>query len=261
MLRKSIQRGFSIHPSRKNTLANIEFVMVGTTHAGNIGSVARIMRNTALCNLSIVSSLDVDPDTDAYAMSSGAYSIIQRALRFDSLEEALSLSTMAVGTSGRLSSKRVYAKTPDELVPEMVDHAEKGKVSIVFGRESRGLTNDELKLCTHHLIIPTDADFASMNVAVAAGIVAYELFRYCCRPVGFQTKKFKAAPIQSKEQMFSHIEEVLVNTGFAQPSNALRMMREIRRILNSAQMDNRDVAIFRGIFRKIANTLRILNTK
>ena len=117
------------------------------------------------------------------------------------------------------------AKTPEEAVPELLERALKGPVACVFGRESAGLSNEELKLCTHHMIVPTDKEFASMNVSHACGVVAAEIFKRACRPVGFQVRGFKPASLEEREAMFRHIQDVLIRAGFLPESDPLRMMR------------------------------------
>lgn len=255
IIQKKIQRGFRAHRDWEQALANIHFVMVGTTHPGNIGAVARILKNTAIKNLVLVSAVDSGPHTDALPRASGAYDLVESASRKDSLTEALENMIMTVGTSGRLGGKRV-ASAPDQVIPELMQQAQIGPVAVVFGRESRGLTNEELKICTHQMIIPTDFAFASMNVAHAAAITGYEIFKLAAKPIGFQAKKKCAASIKAKEEMFEHIQSVLLEAGFLEAGNPLRMMRDIRRILNSADMDDRDVTIIRGIFRKMGNAVR-----
>jgi len=250
---RKVQRAFSIHPSWSAVLDNVQIVLVGTTHAGNIGAVARVMKNMGLSNLTLVSSTECGPETDAFAMASGAYDVVERARCENNLADALRETLMAVGTSARLGGKRVTARSPVDMIPRLMENATVGPVACVFGRESRGLTNEEMKLCTDHMIIPTDAQFASMNVAHAVAVTAYEIFRQACRPIGFQSKAWKPASVETKEEMYAHIETVLVSAGFLDPSNPLRMMRDIRRIFNSANMDSRDVTIVRGIFRKVGN--------
>lgn len=252
-----MQRGFGIHPEWVVSLNNLQIVLVGTTHAGNIGAVARVMKNMGLRKLILVSSTDCGPGTEAFSMSSGAYEIVERARRVENLHDALAESRMAVGTSARLGGKRATAQTPEKLMPVVMGRALLEPVSIVFGREARGLTNEEMKLCTHHMIIPTDSEFASMNVAHAAAVVAYEAFKVAARPVGFQARPFRPASVQAREQMYGHIEKVLVRSRFLDAANPLLMMRDIRRIFNSAEMDDRDVTIIRGMFRKIDNMIKI----
>jgi TrmH family RNA methyltransferase len=258
---RKIQRGFRPHPEWVSALDNVRIVMVGITHPGNIGAVARVMKNMSLQNLTLVSSTDCGPETEAFNRASGAYDIVEKAHRTANLNEALSETIMTVGTSGRLGGKRVTAQTPAELIPELLRRALAGPVACVFGRESRGLTNEELKLCTDHLIIPTDAEFASMNVAHAAAVVAYEIFKVVGMPVNFQAKRTRPASVQTKEAMYEHIQAVLLRAGFLRDSNPLRMMRDIRRIFNSAVMDDRDVKIMRGVFRKIDNMGRLADDR
>jgi TrmH family RNA methyltransferase len=190
-------------------------------------------------------------------MASGAYEVIEAAKRFDSLKEAIDDCSLVVGSSARIGAKRSYAKTPEEIIPIVMEKAHSSKVALVFGRESKGLSNEEMKLCDHHMIIPTDSDFASLNVAQSAAITAAEIFRRSCKPTGFQSINRSPAETRIKEQMFEHMESVLIRARFLPEDNPLRMMRDIRRIFNSAQMDERDVRIIRGIFRKIQNMIRI----
>ncbi len=254
---RKVQRGFTVHPDWAEALENVHVVLVGTTHPGNIGAVARVMKNMALRNLTLVSSTDCGPDTDARTMASGAYEIVEQARNVSDLADALGHCPIALATSGRLGGKRSNAQPPDRMIPLLMENALRGPVAVVFGRESRGLTNEEMKLCTHHMIIPSDSEFASMNLAQAVGITAYEMFKIVCRPSGFQAREVSAASIEEREQMYGHVEKVLLRAGFLDPRNPLGMMRDIRRIFNSAVMDERDVSIIRGIFRKMDNMIRI----
>ncbi|MDA8407018.1 MAG: RNA methyltransferase [Deltaproteobacteria bacterium] len=254
---RRVQRGFRIHPDWANALGNVQIVLVETTHPGNIGAVARVMKNMGLTKLELVSSTGCGPETDALPLASGAYDLVAKAGSFDHLTEALANSVMAVATSARLGGKRTTARTPTEIAPEIMTAAKSGEVSIVFGRESRGLTNEEIKLCDQHMIIPTDADFASMNLAQAVAVICYELFKIASQPVGFQALSFHPAPIESRELMYKHIEQSLARVGFLPRKNPLRMMRDVRRILNSASIDERDVRIIRGMVRKVDNAIRL----
>lgn len=258
---KHVQRGFSVHPQYMDALNNVKIVLVGTTHAGNIGATARVMKNMSLCKLTLVASTDCGPNTEAKSMSSGAYEIVENAVRWETLAGALQNTVMSVATSGRLGSKRTSSRTPEELAPEVLKMSQLGEVAIVFGRESRGLTNEEFTLCDHQLIIPTDSKFASMNLAQSVAVIVYEIFKVACRPVGFQVNKFKPVDSKTREEMYSHIEAVLLRAGFLNKTNPLRMMREIRRILDSARMDSRDSKIIRGIFRKIDGMIRIADKR
>ena len=197
-----IQRGFGARADWVEALDNIHYVLVGTTHSGNIGAVARAMKNMGLSRLVLVSTVDSGPETEALPRASGAYDIVERARRTTNLSEALADMVMAAGTSGRVGGKRTFAKTPEELVPEIMEKALTGPVAVVFGRESRGLTNEEMKLCDRHMIVPTDSSFASMNIAHSAAVIGYEIYKAACRPVGFQAKKTRLAGVGVKEEMY-----------------------------------------------------------
>jgi len=258
---RHVQRGFAVHRDWAAALDNVRFVLVGTTHPGNIGAVARVMKNMGLRNLTLVSSTYCGPDTDAWATSSGAYNLVETARSVPDLAEALHDTVMSVAMSARLGGKRTGALSPEQTAPALMAEATTAPVAVVFGRESRGLTNEEMKLCTHHTIIPTDREFASMNVAHAAAVIGYEIFRIASRPVGFQVRKTRAASIETRELMYEHIEGVLLRAGFLDRSNPLQMMRDIRSILNRADMDDREVRVIRGVFRKIDNMIRIADEK
>lgn len=194
-------------------------------------------------------------------MSSGAYDLIERAERFSSPVEALSDVVMAAAATSRLGRKRSAPLTAAEAAPLMLETARLGKVACVFGRESRGLTNEEIKLCTHTMIIPTYAEFASMNLAQSCAVVCYEMFKIASKPVGFQLRQGQPASVGELEGMFAHIETALAKTGFLQPWNHAEMMRDLRRIFQRASPDEREVRIIRGVFRKMVNRIRILEDR
>ncbi len=258
---RNVQRGFSVNEQFLGPMRNVKIVLVGTTHAGNIGATARVMKNMGLEKLTLVASTNCGPDSEAKSMSSGAYEIVENAFFCNSLEDALAETVMSVATSGRLGSKRTSSLTPEELAPEMLKMSQLGDVAIVFGRESRGLTNSEFALCDHHMIIPTDSRFASMNLAQSVAVAAYEIFKVVCKPVGFQVDRFKPVDSKMREDMYGHIESVLLRSAFLNTRNPLRMMREIRRILDSARLDDRDAKIIRGVFRKIDGMIRMADNK
>ncbi len=258
---RNVQRGFSVQSQFVDSLKNVKIILVGTTHAGNIGATARVMKNMSLEKLTLVDSTDCGPDTEAKSMSSGAYGIVENATVCGSLRESLQDTVMSVATSGRLGSKRTSSMTPEDLAPEILKMSRLGEVAIVFGRESRGLTNTEFTLCDHHMIIPTDSGFASMNLAQSVAVTAYEIFKAACKPVGFQVDRFKPVDSRTREEMYTHIEAVLLRSAFLNTSNPLRMMREIRRILDSARLDSRDAKIIRGVFRKIDGMIRTADKK
>ncbi len=154
-------------------LESIQIVLVNTTHSGNIGGVARAMKNMGLSKLVLVEPRCPFPSDDAVDRASGADDLLSQAVIVPTLEEAIADSHLVFGTSARGRHIPWPIMDPHEAVGVMAQADEK-IVSIVFGREDRGLTNEELQLCHHHVHIPSCEEFSSLNVAAAVQVLAYE---------------------------------------------------------------------------------------
>ena len=197
----------------------VHFVLVDTTHAGNIGAAARAMKTMGFGSLRVVQtnrqhqgkrSGEPHLGDEAYARASGAGDILENATVYDSLQAAIGDCVHAYGTSARSRSlewQTVSARQAGQQVlshyggSEVQDH-----VAFVFGRERSGLTNDELALCSHRLNIPTNPDFSSLNLGSAVQVVAYEL-HVCLSsqtqgelPTRLQAQALAQAPSLSSEQ-------------------------------------------------------------
>lgn len=169
-------------------LTAIRVVMVNTTLAANIGAAARALKTMGLTQLVLVAPRHF-PSGDASAVASGAADLLERAVVVDTLAQALADCTLVIGTSARLRSlpwPNVNARQAAQLA---LQSADQGPVALVFGREDRGLTNEELALCHYHLIIPTSDDYAALNVAAAIQVVCHEL-----RMAALYPQVFPAAP-------------------------------------------------------------------
>ena len=177
------------HSPERLALQRIRFVLVETTHTGNMGATARAMKTMGLSRLELVNPRH-PPDAEALARASGADDLIARAGIHASLDAALAGCRLAVGASARLRSVEWPLLEPPEAARLLLAEAEQGEVALVLGRESSGLTNQELARCQHLVHIPTDADFSSLNVAAAAQVLAYEI-RRASTPLGpTDTAKF-----------------------------------------------------------------------
>ena len=132
------------------------------------------------------------------------------------------------------------------MAPVVGDYSRNQKVSIVFGPERRGLSDDELALCQYSVSIPASKDFPTLNLAQAVLILAYGL-RHRLDPGGGPDVVGELAAESERKQMFEHVQETLIQIGFLSQSNANHMMRSIRRLLSQAELTKRDVQIVRGI--------------
>lgn len=153
--------------------AEIRIVLVNTSHPGNIGGVARAMKNMKFSQLHLVAPKKF-PHVEADSRASGATDILENAVVHETLEQAIADCHFVVGTSARGRHIPWPVVDPREL-SSIVQGAGDKKIAVVFGREDRGLTNEELHLCHHHVHIPSNPDFSSLNLAAAVQVITYEL--------------------------------------------------------------------------------------
>lgn len=157
-------------------LSHIAIVLVETTHPGNIGAVARAMKNMNMTNLRLVNP-KIFPSAEATARASGADDLLSQAHVYPTLNEAISDCQLVIGTSARCRTLSWPELTPRQCAEMAVkNNPDCGRVAILFGRENSGLSNEELDRCRYLLRIPCNAEYSSVNVAAAVQIVCYELF-------------------------------------------------------------------------------------
>ncbi|HBX40203.1 MAG TPA: tRNA (cytosine(32)/uridine(32)-2'-O)-methyltransferase TrmJ, partial [Marinobacter adhaerens] len=158
----------------------IRIVLVETSHSGNIGAVARAMKNMGLGNLWLVNPSSF-PDEASYARAAGASDVLDSAHVVSSLDEALADCVLVMGTSARGRKVPWPVCAPPEAAAAAAEHAGSGPVAMVFGRENHGLSNDELQRCHYHIHIPSNPDYSSLNLAMAVQVMCYELRMYYLR--------------------------------------------------------------------------------
>lgn len=229
-------------------MENVRIVMVETSHPGNIGAAARAMKNMCLSELVLVRPR-VHPSAEATARAAGADDILFRAGLADSLAEAVADCRVVIGASARRRSVQWQLLVPREAAALTVVEAVRSPVAIVFGRESSGLSNEELDRCTHLVHIPTNPEHSSLNVAMAVQVLSYELML-----AGAQDAEAFAAQTQGDlasnaemEGFFAHLEQALDEFGFTDDRRAEKLMRRLRRLFHRAAPDSDEVNILRGI--------------
>jgi len=226
---------------------SIRIVLVGTTHPGNIGAVARAMKNMGIQDLALVSPLRF-PHNEATARASGAVDILKNASVTDSLAEAIKDCVYVAGASARSRSINWPTLEPRECAGKLLEESQAGPVAAVFGPEKYGLTNEHLDLCDALLTIPTNPDFSSLNLGMAVQVLTYEL-----RAAGIDRSpsSYEAdAPLATSgdmEYFYTHLEDVLTDLEFLNPDNPRHLMRRLRRLFIRARPDQNEVNILRGI--------------
>ena len=252
----------------ESAFINVRIVLVHTTHPGNIGGAARAMKNMGFDNLVLVEPADF-PSGQARARASGATDVLESAHIVGSVEEAIEGCHLVIGTSARerripwplMSSRESGIKIAETLAAQK-EH----KVAVLFGREDRGLTNDELQLCHFHVNIPSNEEYSSLNLAAAVQVLCYEM-RMAFKPelTAFMspdntTEQWGCpwdnplATSDDMEKFFLHLEETLKEVGFLSDENPRQVMSRFRRLFLRSQVDKLEMGMLRGMLSAVNKT-------
>lgn len=224
---------------------HIRIILVGTSHAGNIGGAARAMLNMGLKRLVLVQPQALFPCAEATARASGADEILVNAQRFNSLKEAVEDCSLVIGTTARERSVAWEIFNPEQCALKIRETS--GEIAVVFGRENSGLTNEELDACHAAVKIPTNPHFSSLNLAAAVQVVAYEIHKAFLMPETEISSPRFSAPAKELELFYAHLEQTLIEIGLHNPEKPRRTMRKLRSLFNRAQPDFSELALLRGI--------------
>jgi TrmH family RNA methyltransferase len=230
-------------------LTNIRVALLQTSHPGNIGSAARALKTMGLTDLWLVNPLRY-PDAEATARASGADDLLAGAQVRQHLDEVIGECRLIVGASARVRSIPCPVLTPRECAALVRDESETGRVVVLFGCEQSGLSNAEIDRCHYLVRIPTSADYASLNLAAAVQVIAYELFvAHGRKETGAAAGPSEHVPVSAgeMERFYQHLEATLVQLGFLDPANPRHLMRRLRRLYNRARPDDNEINILRGI--------------
>lgn len=237
-----------------NLFPDLSVVLIETSHPGNIGSAARAMKNMGVTNLTLVNPLDF-PSEKAIYRAVSAQDVVSGAAVVDSVDAAIADCQLVIGTSARdrrIPWPLIDPKTCAEKV--VAEHHAGRKVAILFGRESRGLKNEELQKCHFHVNIPTGKAYSSLNLAMAVQVICYEILQ-----ASLQDKERAAdedwdvvfATGADMEHFFTHLEETLIEVKFHDPENPRQLMTRLRRLFNRIRPDQMEMNILRGFLTAI----------
>jgi tRNA (cytidine32/uridine32-2'-O)-methyltransferase len=237
-------------------IENIRIVLVRTTHPGNIGAVARAMKNMGFSQLYLVQPQHY-PHLEATTRCSGAEDLLATAVVTDSIAQAISGCHLILGTSARSRALPWPLLNPRECANKVkTDIADQSMVAILFGQERSGLSNDELALCHYHLHIPCNPNFSSLNLAAAVQVVTYEL-RMALMGEDKDMGQGEVAALASAEQIdqfYKHLEETLIKIGFLNPVKPRRLMRKLHRLFSRALLEQNEINILRGILSALTSS-------
>lgn len=232
----------------KVNLKNIAVVLHEPHFPENIGSAARVVKNMGLGQLIVVNPFDCDLTRILRLATHAAEDVVAEMEVHDNLRDALAPFQFIVGTTARTGSHRHGIQTPRRMAQELVAVSANNRVAILFGTESRGLANQELRYCDALVTIPT-ADFSSLNLAQAVMVIAYELYIATIE----EPQRFipRMANSHELEGMYDHLTRTLGRIHFINPENPEYWMTSVRRAFSRVGLRARDIKIIRGICRQI----------
>lgn len=230
-------------------LDRIRIVLVETSHPGNIGAVARAMKTMGLTDLFLVRPKRF-PDPQSFWRAAGGADVLEAARVVGSLADALGDCHWVVATSARLRRIPWPVLSPAAFA-EAAQARKDQRIAVLFGREDKGLNNEELQRCQCHVEIPGNPDYPVLNLAMAVQVVAYELYQ---RHIGDPPPLVWDRPPASHTQFegfLGHLESVLVNSAFLNADNPGQTMTRLRRLFSRVDLDATEVAMLRGILTQL----------
>lgn len=233
-------------------LDRIRIIMVETSHPGNIGAAARAMKAMGLSQLVLVSPKKF-PDAEATFRAAGADDVLENTVIVDQLSDALKNCEWVIGASVRQRKLSRPINTPKMCADKIRDNLT-GNVAIVFGRESSGLTNEELSFCHDQLLIPTNPDFSSLNVASAIQVVTYELRMAALSDLNNESKNYADDPLANADEVagfYNHLKKTLLDLHFLDAKQPKRLMERLQLLFNRAHLTTTELNILRGMLRAI----------
>ena len=228
------------------------FVLMNTSHAGNVGAAARAMKVMGFSELVLVQPrfADVLSREETVAMASGAADVLVRARIVASLDEALDGIHHACATAMTPRDFGPPTHAPREHFDSLRHSAL--RVAFVFGSERFGMSNEDVYRCHACLSIPTDARYGSLNLAQAVQLIAYE-WRMALGgfEVEARTPPVEQADMRAVQGAVDHWQRALVQLGFLDPAAPKKLVPRMQQLLNRAQLTREEVHILRGIARAI----------
>jgi tRNA/rRNA methyltransferase len=228
------------------------FVLIHTSHAGNVGAAARAMKVMGFQDLVLVQPrfADVLVQEETVAMASGAADVLVRARIVTTLAEALDGITWACATA---MTPRDFGPPTFAPRPHFEALATSGhRLALVFGPERTGLSNEDVYRCHACISIPAEPGYGSLNLAQAVQVLAYEwrqaLGGYAVQP---RTAEPQLADGVAVQGVLTHWQGVLERIGFLDPVAPKKLMPRLNQLLNRAQLTQEEVHILRGIARAV----------
>jgi len=237
----------------------VKIILIETTNSGNIGSALRAMKTMGFVNLCLVSPKDF-PSENVATMAANAKDLIANIHVTQNLDEALEGINFVVGTSSRTRKVPWPNEALDKVAATIVSEANnKTNIAILFGREDRGLTNEELQRCNLHVNIPANPDYPVLNLAMAVQIVCYQLYLESFRKLKNKTSDYWDVPMAEAnhiDRLIIHFVEVAEQLEVFNKGNPRQIGARIKRMFTRIGLDEMEVNFMRGFLAAVEKKLK-----
>lgn len=240
-------------------LQNIRFVLSNTSHAGNIGGSARAMKVMGLDQLHLIRPTDY-PSSEATARASGADDVLFHAGVHDNLEQAIAPCTLVMGTSARNRGMDIEVIELRQAAALLLEAAATQQVALLFGQERFGLTNEEMQRCHYLVRLPANPEYASLNLAAAVQVAAYELrMQWLEAAATDEPTESQGVPFATAEKMHSfyeHLFGVMQAVDFMQADNQSSLSEKLRMMFNRLRIEKHEMDILRGFLSAVNKNIK-----
>ena len=234
----------------------IRIVLVEPSHPGNIGAVARAMKNMGLEQLVLVNPRQF-PHSEAIARASGADDVLAKARLVATLAEGIAGCGFIVATTSRTRDQYFRVADVRDAAERVMRESQRGPAAVLFGSERAGLTNEQLEAAHLPIRIPASDSYPSLNLAMAVQVVAYELFRARGVQVDTSPAAGPLADAAEMERLYEHLAQVLEEVDFRdRTQGGTHLMARLRRLFQRAALDRNEVNILRGILTAVQSRRR-----
>ncbi len=237
---------------------NIRFVLMGTTHSGNIGAAARAMKTMGLNDLTLVNP-EGFPSAEATSRASGADDLLFNARVCENYIDAIAETTLVIGTTARMRHLDIPVIDAKQAAKILVKESQVNKVALVFGKERYGMTNEEVERCHYLVRLPTVESFSSLNLASAVQVLAYECRMAVLDQDGEQDIKGVDEDYVDAEKMesfYQHTFEVMERAMYLRKTGHESLKTKIRIMYNRIRPKKHEIDILRGFLSKLEKKIK-----
>ena len=233
-------------------ISNLKVILIEPNGAMNVGSIARLCANFEVNELRIISPKCDIFSLEAKKMALKGQRYLDKCKIFNNLEQAIFDCDLVLASCGRIdSSKDSFFEFPQDLSEWISSIKQIDNIAILFGREDRGLTNEELLMAHKILNIPTSNDYPSLNISHAVSIILYELNKSSKKESNRELKDFDLASTNQIKDSFLEIEEMLIRVGYLLKHTSKAKISKFRKFILKSSVSTHEMNILRGIVHQI----------